>query len=175
MEATERMPRHAPTGKSKAAEKDGQKRQPSQPKQSWVTDVFHKIAYGASQQLGRPWAFVAALTLVIGWAATGPLFDFSETWQLVINTGTTIITFLMVFLIQSTQNRDSRALHLKLDELIVSSHARNVFADLEDASEAELDAFQAEFKQLRESGVDPTAAATQARSRVPRLFKDEQK
>src|SRR4029079_10710262 len=92
-----------------------------------------------------------------------PLFHYGESWQLVINTGTTIITFLMVFLIQTTQNRDSRALHLKLDELIRSSKARNVFADLEDASDAELDAFQREFARLRKSGEDVDDAAQRAR------------
>lgn len=114
-----------------------------------VTDMFHKIAAAASRHFGSPWAFIAALAVVVGWAAAGPIFGFSETWQLVINTGTTIITFLMVFLLQSTQNRDARAIQLKLDELVRSSNARNVFADLEDASEAELADFQREFEQLR--------------------------
>jgi low affinity Fe/Cu permease len=115
-----------------------------------------------SAALGTHWAFLAALLLIVGWAATGPLFQFGEKWQLVINTGTTIITFLMVFLIQTTQNRDSRAIHLKLDELIRSSKARNVFADLEDATDAELDAFQREFVKLRKAGVDAEEAASQA-------------
>ncbi len=87
------------------------------------------------------------------WFATGPLFHFSDSWQLLINTGTTVVTFLMVFLIQSTQNREAQALHLKLDELIRSSRARNVFANLENASEAELVAFQEEFRKLRERGL----------------------
>jgi len=104
--------------------------------------------------------------LVLGWALTGPLFDFSETWQLVINTTTTIITFLMVFLIQTTQNRDARALHLKLDELIRASDARNAFADLEDASEEELEALQHEFEQLRERGVATGEAVRTAHSKV---------
>jgi low affinity Fe/Cu permease len=112
--------------------------------------------------VGSPWAFVCAVLVILFWAATGPLFDFGDTWQLVINTGTTIITFLMVFLIQSSQNRDARALHLKLNELIRTSRARNAFADLEDASEQELDAFHEEFRKLHKGGVDPTEAAERA-------------
>jgi low affinity Fe/Cu permease len=113
----------------------------------------------ASTQLGTPWAFTAALVVVIVWAAIGPVFHFSETWQLVINTGTTIITFLMVFIIQSTQNRDAKAIHLKLDELIRSSEARNVFADLENASEVELERFQHDFEQLRKRSRNVDVAA----------------
>jgi low affinity Fe/Cu permease len=111
--------------------------------------MFRKIAHFAAEHMGRPWAFLAACALVAGWALAGPLFDFSETWQLVINTTTTIITFLMVFLIQATQNRDAKALQLKLDELIRASQARNVFADLEDASDEELERFHQEFEKLR--------------------------
>jgi low affinity Fe/Cu permease len=96
------------------------------------------------------WAFIVALGTVIAWALTGPIFHFSEVWQLVINTATTIITFLMVFVIQSTQNRDAKAFHLKLDELIRAGTARNVFADLEDASEEELQHYEREFTRIRE-------------------------
>ena len=117
-----------------------------------LSEWFRRLAFSASNLFGSHWAFIASLSLVIGWAATGPLFDFSETWQLVINTATTIITFLMVFLIQTTQNRDSRAIHLKLDELIRATDARDVFADLEDASDEELAEFQREFQQLRQRG-----------------------
>ena len=112
-------------------------------------DRFNYLAAVAAHKFGTPWAFFAAVAIIVGWAVTGPFFDFDETWQLVINTGTTIVTFLMVFLIQSTQNRDAMAFHLKLDELIRSSKARNVFADLEDASEEELKAYQREFERLR--------------------------
>jgi low affinity Fe/Cu permease len=112
-------------------------------------DVFHRAAAVAAQAVGSPWGFSSATLVVIGWACSGPLFGFSDTWQLVINTGTTIVTFLMVFLIQSSQNRDARALHLKLDELIRSSSARNAFADLEHASEAELNELQKQFEELR--------------------------
>ncbi|HVZ31038.1 MAG TPA: low affinity iron permease family protein [Polyangiaceae bacterium] len=131
-------------------------------------ESFHRVAVGASQKMGSPRSFIAAVSLVTGWALTGPLFDFGDSWQLVINTSTTIITFLMVFLIQSSQNRDARALHLKLDELIRTSRARNAFADLEHASEEELDAFQEEFRQLRSCGVKGPDAAVQARERIQR-------
>jgi low affinity Fe/Cu permease len=131
-----------------------------------MAEWFRRFAVLAASALGTHWAFSGAVLLIIGWAATGPLFQFGESWQLVINTGTTIITFLMVFLIQTTQNRDSRALHLKLDELIRSSKARNTFADLEDATDSELDAFQLEFAKLRKSGVELEDAASQAKKRA---------
>jgi low affinity Fe/Cu permease len=134
----------------------------SQPSSRNLSEWFHHVAYLVAMRLGTPWAFFAALLVIAAWAATGPMFQFNETWQLVINTGTTIITFLMVFLIQSTQNRDSRALHLKLDELIRTSEARDVFADLEDATEQELDAFQREFKELHLQGVRGVDAAVKA-------------
>jgi low affinity Fe/Cu permease len=102
------------------------------------------------------------VVVVAGWLISGPLFRFSNAWQLVINTATTVVTFLMVFLIQATQNRDAKAIHLKLDELIRSSRARNVFADLEDASEAELAAFKDEFRRLRQQHGTPGAAAEKA-------------
>jgi low affinity Fe/Cu permease len=125
---------------------------------STISDWFRHLACSASNKFGSHWAFLAAVALVLAWAVTGPLFDFSEAWQLVINTGTTIMTFLMVFLIQATQNRDAMAIHLKLDELIRSSRARNEFADLEDADEEELETFQREFKELREQGRARTEA-----------------
>jgi low affinity Fe/Cu permease len=132
-----------------------------------VSEIFRRMAAAAAAKFGTPWAFAAAVTVVVAWAVTGPLFDFSESWQLVINTGTTIVTFLMVFLIQATQNRDAKAIQLKLDELIrASTTARNEFADVEDASEAELEAFQREFEQLRKNGVDVEAAAMKAHRKV---------
>ena len=95
-------------------------------------------------------SFGVALLLVVVWAATGPLFQFSDTWQLVINTGTTVVTFLMVFLIQATQNRDAQSIHLKLDELIrANRNARNLLAGIENCSEEELQALQQEFERLR--------------------------
>lgn len=113
------------------------------------SDIFRLAAHHASEKLGSHWAFIAAAGIVVAWAIAGPFLGFGERWQLFINTVTTIITFLMVFIIQTTQNRDSRAVHLKLDELIRATQARNAFADLEDADEDELDAFQKEFEALR--------------------------
>ncbi|MGC3998013.1 MAG: low affinity iron permease family protein [Anaeromyxobacter sp.] len=113
---------------------------------SWFRDLSYRFAAVS----GTHWAFLGALGVVLGWAVTGPLFHYSDTWQLVINTSTTVVTFLMVFLIQATQNRDGKALQLKLDELIRSQRsARNAFADLEDASEEELRQFEKEFQALR--------------------------
>ncbi|HEY4182074.1 MAG TPA: low affinity iron permease family protein [Kofleriaceae bacterium] len=110
---------------------------------------FRKFARATSRAIGSPYAFVLAVLAVLIWAVTGPVFGFSETWQLVINTGTTIITFLVVFMIQNTQNRDSMALHLKIDELIrVMGEARNELVDVEDASDEELERLQEEFKCL---------------------------
>lgn len=101
--------------------------------------------------MGTPWAFAAALLAIIVWAVLGPRFGFCDTWQLVINTGTTIVTFLMVFLIQSTQNRDARAIHLKLDELIRGTRkARNLLIDLEECSEEEMTKIEQQFRRLRE-------------------------
>ncbi len=103
-----------------------------------------------AERVGTYRAFLVALATVLVWGAVGPVFRFSDSWQLVINTGTTIITFLMVFLIQATQNREMRALHLKLDELIRSqSKARNIFASLERATDEELDELQKQFAKLR--------------------------
>lgn len=100
--------------------------------------------------MGMAWAFVAAVFVVIVWAASGPVFHFSDTWQLVINTSTTILTFLMVFLIQNTQNRDSKAIQLKLDELIfVIRKANDDFIDLEDLPDSELAHFEETFRNLR--------------------------
>jgi low affinity Fe/Cu permease len=116
-------------------------------KQFWT---FSNIAREASCMLGMPYAFAVACAIVLVWGLTGPLFGYSDTWQLVINTGTTIITFLMVFLIQHTQNRDSRALQLKLDELLRSlDAARNKLINLENCSDAEIDQIERQFKALR--------------------------
>jgi low affinity Fe/Cu permease len=139
---------------------------PARRKDGVVNDRFRAFAARTAERLGSHWAFVTAFVVVVAWLASGPLFRFSNAWQLVINTATTIVTFLMVFLIQATQNRDAKAIHLKLDELIRSSKARNVFADLEDASEAELDAFKEEFRKLREKRVAPGEAAEAAHQLV---------
>lgn len=113
-------------------------------------DAFHSIAQKTSGAVGSPWASLVALLIIIIWAATGPIFGFSDTWQLVINTGTTIVTFLMVFLIQNTQNRDAKVMHLKLDEVIRAlKDARNTLIDLEEMSEEEPGNLEAEFRKLR--------------------------
>lgn len=113
-----------------------------------MKDIFHKVANRISAWTGTAWAFLLALMIVLIWAVTGPSFHYSSTWQLVINTGTTIITFLMVFLIQNTQNRDGKAMQLKLDELIRATRARDAFVDLEDLDDSELEALDAEFREL---------------------------
>jgi low affinity Fe/Cu permease len=116
-----------------------------------MREAFRRFAHGAADVVGSPAAFIGGLTVVAVWGITGPAFRYSDTWQLVINTGTTIITFLMVFLIQNTQNRDSRAMHLKLDELIRSVQtARNQMVGLENLSDAELDSLHQEFVRVRE-------------------------
>jgi low affinity Fe/Cu permease len=115
-----------------------------------VSDVFRVFARRSSVILGSPWAFAAAILIIAVWATTGPVFHFSDTWQLIINTGTTIVTFLMVFLIQNTQNRDAKAMHLKLDEVIRAlKKARNEMVDLEDLSDEELDKLEQQFKRVR--------------------------
>jgi low affinity Fe/Cu permease len=115
-----------------------------------VQDAFRRIAHRTAGLLGTAWAFMAAVSVIVIWGLTGHLFHYSDTWQLIINTGTTIVTFLMVFLIQNTQNRDSKAIQLKLDELIRSLHgARNTLMDLETLSDEDLDKFQKEFERLR--------------------------
>ena len=116
-----------------------------------MKEAFRKFANKASDAMGSPWAFIAAALLIIVWAISGPVFGFSEVWQLVINTGTTIITFLMVFLIQNTQNRDAKAMHLKLDELLRGVEgARTSMVDLEELSDDDLKKLQGEFQRLRE-------------------------
>ena len=115
-----------------------------------LLDGFNKFAHKTSVAVGSPWAFVLAIVTIVVWVVTGPLFGFSDTWQLVINTGTTIVTFLMVFLIQNTQNRDAHAMQLKLDELIRAlKSARNSLIDLEEMSEDELTKLEEEFRKLR--------------------------
>lgn len=111
---------------------------------------FSHSARVVADLLGTPTAFFVAVALILAWAMTGPLFHFSDTWQLLVNTGTTIATFLIVFLIQNTQNRDAKALHLKLDEVIHSMRkARNNLIDLENCTDEELDALQQEFEKVR--------------------------
>ena len=114
-------------------------------KSSWFT----RFANGASRTTGKPVTFVLALLVVVVWGVTGPIFDYSDTWQLIINTGTTIVTFLMVFLIQNTQNRDSEAMHVKMDELIRAlSGAHNALLDLEELDEKTLDTIRSRYRKL---------------------------
>jgi low affinity Fe/Cu permease len=145
-----------------------------------VRERFRRFAHAISRMVGAPITFTLAVLVVIGWGLTGPLYRYSDTWQLVINTGTTIVTFLMVFLIQNTQNRDSRAIHLKLDELIrAGKGARNKLVNLEEMTDEELDQLQEQFqkvcgarrsrresatekKQLGRNGVEPPRVIQQA-------------
>ncbi len=114
-----------------------------------MNELFRKAARKASTVLGSPWAFICAFGVIVVWALLGPVFHYSQTWQLIINTGTTIITFLMVFLIQNTQNHDSRALHLKIDELLVAvKEARSGLVDLDEMSEKELDTLESAFRKI---------------------------
>jgi len=115
-----------------------------------VSDAFRVFAHRSSVMLGSAWAFTGAVLVILVWILTGPTFHFSDTWQLIINTATTVITFLMVFLIQNTQNRDAKAMHLKLDELIRALQgARNQLVDLEDLSDEELKKLETQFQGMR--------------------------
>jgi low affinity Fe/Cu permease len=115
-----------------------------------ISDAFRVFAQRSSIMLGSAWAFAAAVLAILVWILTGPTFHFSDTWQLIINTATTIVTFLMVFLIQNTQNRDAKAMHLKLDELIrAAKGARNQLVDLENLSDEELKELEEQFRALR--------------------------
>lgn len=126
---------------------------------SWYSSFAKATAHFG----GRPWVFVLAVFVILAWVATGPLFGFSDTWQLVINTGTTIVTFLMVFLIQNTQNRDTAAIQIKLDELIRATlGAHNALLDLEELEEGTLDAFRNRYEAL----------ASEARAELRRGEKD---
>lgn len=114
-----------------------------------MRDLFRRFSHRVSEIVGSPWAFVLATLIIVAWVLSGPSFHYSDTWQLVINTGTTIVTFLMVFLIQNTQNRDSRALHLKLDELLRSvGRARTGMVEVENMTDDELNTLEEEFTRL---------------------------
>src|SRR5690242_18290452 len=129
-----------------------------------VQDAFRIIAHRTARLLGTAWAFMAAVTVIVVWALTGHIFHYSDTWQLIINTGTTIVTFLMVFLIQNTQNRDAKAIQLKLDEIIRSiDTARNRLVDLETLSDDELDKLQKEFQRLRKHAERASTAVEEVR------------
>jgi len=138
-----------------------------------VSDAFRLFAHRAAVMLGSAWAFAAAAFVILVWLVTGPTFHFSDTWQLIINTATTIITFLMVFLIQNTQNRDAKAMHLKLDELIRAlKGARDQLVNLEDLSDEELKKLEEQFQRMRKRAenngkharhVEPDKSAERAR------------
>jgi low affinity Fe/Cu permease len=127
-----------------------------------IQKTFATFASHTSKAAGSPWTFCACVVLVLVWAASGPVFGFSETWQLVINTGTTIITFLMVFLIQNTQNRDNAAIQAKLDDLIINSPAEDEFVGIEDMTEAQLKALH-----------DRCAARAKAHAALHQKVRDE--
>jgi low affinity Fe/Cu permease len=130
------------------------------------SDRFGRFAAQCSHYLGSRWAFIAAIGVILIWAVTGPIFHFSDTWQLVINTGTTIVTFLMVFLIQNTQNRDARAIHLKLNELIHAvDKAKNRMIDVENLSDLELDELARTYEQIRTSAEQRQHASRDASPR----------
>jgi low affinity Fe/Cu permease len=128
-------------------------------RRDWMNRLFSNAAQWIARQSGRAHTFVGASVVIIIWACTGPIFGYSDTWQLIINTGTTIVTFLMVFLIQNTQNRDTQAIQLKLDELIrCNEQARNRLFTLEDLTEDELDRVKTHFEKLAK--IAPAEART---------------
>jgi low affinity Fe/Cu permease len=130
-----------------------------------VSEAFRVFARHSSRMLGSAWAFAGAVLVIAVWLLTGSTFHFSDTWQLIINTATTIITFLMVFLIQNTQNRDAKAVHLKLDEMIRAlKGARNKLVDLEDLSDEELKKLEEQFQRLRKKAEHD---GTHSRKAVP--------
>lgn len=117
-----------------------------------MREGFRRLAGAITTAVGTPWALLVAIAVVLAWALSGPVFGFSDTWQLAINTGTTIVTFLMVFVIQASQNREARATQLKLDELIRSAkHARNELIDLENAPEETVELHKEHFRELVET------------------------
>lgn len=135
---------------------------PAQAERAGLADTFHRFAHKSAEAVGSGWAFLFAVAVILGWIVTGPIFHFSDTWQLIINTATTIVTFLMVFLIQNTQNRDARAIHLKLDELIWAvKGARNRLVDLEELSDKELARLEEEFKRVKQRGSETPASGCQ--------------
>jgi low affinity Fe/Cu permease len=128
-------------------------------------DAFGTFAATASGWLGSKWAFIAAILIIVDWACCGPVFKFSDTWQLIINTGTTIVTFLMVFLIQNTQNRDAKAINLKLNELIyATAGAGDQMLDIEKLSDEELNRMQARYEQIRDECIRREGTTPKPRS-----------
>ena len=134
----------------------------------WFSKAFTEISNRVSQATGRPTTFALALGVILLWAIAGPLFHFSDTWQLIVNTGTTIVTFLMVFLIQNTQNRDGAAIQAKLDELIRASAAQNVFIGIERLTQEELDEIRARCEARAKAEVAADRAEDAANRRAAR-------
>ena len=133
-----------------------------------LNEQFRMASVAAANVLGSPWMFIVNVLLILVWLAFGPVFHFSDTWQLLVNTVTTVITYLAVFLIQNTQNRDARAVHIKLDELISSIEgARNRLVDLEDLTDEELDLLQKQFKRLQKLSKKGSLKATRAMKGEP--------
>ncbi len=130
----------------------------------WSSRIFGEVATHVAHAAGRPWAFMLCVSVIVLWALSGPIFGFSDTWQLIVNTGTTIVTFLMVFLIQNTQNRDGAAIQAKLDELIRTSAAQNAFIGIEKLTEEELEEIRRKC-ELRAKG---SAAADKAEASANR-------
>jgi low affinity Fe/Cu permease len=134
-----------------------------------VSDAFRLFANRSAVMLGSAWAFAAAVLAILVWIVTGPTFHFSDTWQLIINTATTIVTFLMVFLIQNTQNRDAKAMHLKLDELIRAvKGARNQLVDLESLSDEDLQTLEEQFRRLRKQAANSQTGSDNGEEAISR-------
>jgi low affinity Fe/Cu permease len=136
-----------------------------------LNDAFRRFSLASANALGSTWMFAANVLLILVWLISGPFFGYSDTWQLIVNTVTTVLTYLAVFLIQNTQNRDSQTMHLKLNELISSmAGARNKIIDLQNFTDEELDALERQFARLRRNvtrgDVDPAAAITGEPDRV---------
>ena len=155
------MANHKANSRGKNANKNGEDRDLF----CRIRDAFGIFARKTSNILGSAWAFVLAIVIIVVWALTGPTFHYSDTWQLIINTGTTIVTFLMVFLIQNTQNRDAKAVHLKLDEIIRAiKGARNELVDLEDLSDEDLAKLEQQFQQMRKKAEHSNHHSKETRS-----------
>lgn len=148
---------------------DKEEQQPGTPSKDW----FGHFAASASTCLGSRWAFAAAITIILVWAITGPIYHYSNTWQLLINTGTTIVTFLMVFLIQNTQNRDARAINLKLDELIHSiATAKNQMINIEHLSDADLDLIAEKYKLIQTEPDESPQGGDSEETKDPKAAKE---
>jgi len=134
-----------------------------------MNEIFRKFAHLSAQAVGSPWAFILAVVSIIVWGMAGPRFHYSDTWQLVINTATSLSTFLVVFLIQNTQNRDSKVIHLKLDELIRAVQpARTALVQMEELTDTELDTLQHEFQRLHDAATSRLGEIEASRKKRPR-------